>query len=104
MKISDENRELFEKIETKYMSKVAQDAVDKDLIRGWALLKLEVNEASQRYNYIFVNAFESIEQMNKNFNWWANTEQVLGIESDVLFRDFFEDSGKKDTTINKRWK
>ena len=94
VKISDENRELFEKIETKYMSKVAQDAVDKDLIRGWALLKLEVNEASQRYNYIFVNAFESIEQMNKNFNWWANTEQVLGIESDVLFRNFFEDSGR----------
>ena len=74
VKISDENLELFEKIETKYMSKVAQDAVDKELIRGWALLKLEVNETNQRYNYIFVNAFESVEQMNKNFNWWANTE------------------------------
>ena len=76
------------------MSKVAQDAVDKELIRGWALVKLEVNETSQRYNYIFVNAFESIEQMNKNFNWWDNTEKILGIESDILFRDFFEDSGR----------
>ena len=95
VKVLPDNQEMFEKIETKYVSKVAQDAVDKGKMLSWGLLKINqgIGE-SEGYNYIFVNSFKDIEQMDQNANWCSNTEKVLGIEPDVLFRDLIEESGR----------
>ena len=95
VKVLPENQSLFEKIETQYVSKIAQDAVNKGNLGGWGLIKIDpyIGE-SGGYNYIFVNGFKDIDHMNENSDWWANSKEVLGIEPDVLYRDLVEESGR----------
>jgi len=41
VKVLPENQSLFEKIETQYVSKIAQDAVNKGNLGGWGLIKID---------------------------------------------------------------
>ena len=95
VKVLPEDQSLFEKIETQYVSKIAQDAVNKGNLGGWGLIKIDpyIGE-SGGYNYIFVNGFRDIDHMNENSDWWANSKEVLGIEPDILYRDLVEESGR----------
>lgn len=95
VRVLPENQELFEKIETKYVSKVAQNAVNEGKMLGWGLIKINqgIGE-NEGFNYVFVNSYKDIDQMNQNNNWWSNTEKVLGIEPDVLFRNLIEESAR----------
>ena len=95
VRISPENQALFEKIEVDYVSKVAQDAVNKGQLVNWALIKLDgtIGEANTGYNYIFVNGFASIDAMNESTDWWSNTKAIVGVDPDILYRDLREASG-----------
>ena len=95
VRISPENQALFEKIEVDYVSKVAQDAVNKGQLVNWALIKLDgtIGEANTGYNYIFVNGFASIDAMNESTDWWSNTKAIVGVDPDILYRDLREESG-----------
>ena len=57
VKLLPENQELFEKIEVDSVSKAAQEAVNKDQMVNWALIKLDetISEANDGYNYVFAN-------------------------------------------------
>jgi hypothetical protein len=78
--------ETFEKIQTEYVQKIAQDAVDKGNLGAWALLKA-FNATSEDYNYLWVHLYQDVDQVVDKFNWWANSEEVLGIKPDILYGD-----------------
>ena len=76
--------ETFEKIQTEYVQKIAQDAVDKGNLGAWALLKA-FNATSEDYNYLWVHLYQDVDQVVDKFTWWANSEEVLGIKPDILY-------------------
>ena len=78
--------ETFEKIQTEYVQKIAQDAVDKGILGAWALLKA-FNATSEDYNYLWVHLYQDVDQVVDKFTWWANSEEVLGIKPDILYGD-----------------
>ncbi|MEK9714874.1 MAG: hypothetical protein VW199_03430, partial [Methylophilaceae bacterium] len=78
--------ETFEKIQTEYVQKIAQDAVDKGNLGAWALLKA-FNATSEDYNYLWVHLYQDVDQVVDKFTWWANSEEVLGIKPDILYCD-----------------
>ena len=78
--------ETFEKIQTEYVQKIAQDAVDKGNLGAWALLKA-FNATSEDYNYLWVHLYQDVDQVVDKFTWWANSEEVLGIKPDILYGD-----------------
>ena len=78
--------ETFEKIQTEYVQKIAQDAVDKGDLGAWALLKA-FNATSEDYNYLWVHLYQDVDQVVDKFTWWANSEEVLGIKPDILYGD-----------------
>ena len=71
VKLLPENQELFEKIEVDSVSKAAQEAVNKDQMVNWALIKLDetISEANDGYNYVFANEFKSIDAMSAASDW-----------------------------------
>jgi|TARA_B110000046_G_scaffold97937_1_gene105604 hypothetical protein len=71
VKLLPENQELFEKIEVDSVSKAAQEAVNKDQMVNWALIKLDetISEANDGYNYVFANGFKSIDAMSAASDW-----------------------------------
>jgi len=78
--------ETFEKIQTEYVQKIAQDAVDNGNLGAWALLKA-FNATSEDYNYLWVHLYQDVDQVVDKFTWWANSEEVLGIKPDILYGD-----------------
>lgn len=78
--------ETFEKIQTEYVQKIAQDAVDKGNLGAWALLKA-FNATSEDYNYLWVHLYQDVDQVVDKFTWWVNSEEVLGIKPDILYGD-----------------
>tara|TARA_Y100000389_G_C17276690_1_gene420792 strand:- start:72 stop:806 length:735 start_codon:yes stop_codon:yes gene_type:complete len=78
--------DTFEKIQTEYVQKIAQDAVDKGNLGAWALLKA-FNTTADDYNYLWVHFYQDVDQVVDKFNWWANSEEVLGIKPDILYGD-----------------
>jgi len=78
--------ETFEKIQTEYVQKIAQDAVDKGNLGAWALLKA-FNATLEDYNYLWVHLYQDVDQVVDKFTWWANSEEVLGIKPDILYGD-----------------
>jgi len=78
--------ETFEKIQTEYVQKIAQDAVDKGNLGAWALLKA-FNATSEDYNYLWVHLYQDVDQVVDKFTWWSNSEEVLGIKPDILYGD-----------------
>ena len=87
--------ETFEKIQTEYVQKIAQDAVDKGNLGAWALLKA-FNATSEDYNYLWVHLYQDVDQVVDKFSWWANSEEVLGIKPDILYGDI-------DTKADRRY-
>ena len=76
--------EAFEKVQTMYMQKVAQAAVEKGDIAFWAFLKrftLDGLDDEKRKNYLFVQSNTDITAMLSDKNsWWSNAKNVLSKE------------------------
>jgi len=73
--------EAFEKVQSIYMKKVAQKAVDNGDIAFWAFLKrytVDAIDNEERYNYLFVQSNKDIAAMLSEKNsWWNNASKVL---------------------------
>ncbi len=86
VKVPGDQVETFEKIQTEYVQKIAQDAVNKGNLGAWALLKA-FNSTEDDYNYLWVHFYQDVDQVVDKFSWWANSEEVLGIKPDILYGD-----------------
>ena len=73
--------------ETKHWSKVAKAAIDKGQMSGWTLWKKIGVTKSDAPNYVFVNSFSNLEQVNGNP--WGDNIAALG---DVKPEDVETDS------------
>jgi hypothetical protein len=75
------NTDAFEKVETEYMSKVTQDAVNKGDVLYWGLFKVhKFNNtlAPGEYNYVWVQWANSIDDLlGAKGEWWKNISKVL---------------------------
>ncbi len=93
--VADEDRGDFESIQTKYVSPLAQDAVDGKSMKGWVLLRKVpgFGNPDNKINYMWVAVFENIKQMVNSKQWWENTEPKFGISSDILY-DGYELEGR----------
>lgn len=73
--------EAFEKVESLYMQRVAQVAVDKGEIMGWSLNKsmhLDNLNDEEKYNYVFVQSAKDVQAMvSPKAAWWNNAGNVL---------------------------
>lgn len=73
--------EAFEKVESMYMQRVAQAAVDKGDIMGWSFNKsvhLDNINDEGKFNYIFLQFAPDIESMiGEQANWWNHAGKVL---------------------------
>lgn len=77
---ADREAEFVEK-ETKYWSKVAKDAIDKGLMTGWSLWRKVGVTNEDAPNYVFVNSFASLDEMDLNEVWdEENLNTVLGVD------------------------
>lgn len=86
VKVEKKDIEQFLNVETNYSKNIAQDAVNKDKLVGWALLQ-NTNPGPDDYNFIWVNIFPDINTAANENAWWNNSEKVVGIKPDVLFSD-----------------
>ena len=86
--------ETFEKIQTEYVQKIAQDAVDKGNLGAWALLEVFNLPVMTiiTFGFTFLSRCRSVVD---KFNWWANSEEVLGIKPDILYGDINVTSRQK---------
>ena len=80
--------EAFEKVQSLYMQKAAQAAVDDGDISFWGFLK-RINfdgvDDEERSNYLFVQTNKDIDQMlNEKNAWWNNASKVLSPEEQEL--------------------
>jgi hypothetical protein len=75
------NTDAFEKVETEYMSKVTQDAVNKGDVLYWGLFKVhKFNNtlAPGEFNYVWVQWANSIDDLlGAKGEWWKNISKVL---------------------------
>lgn len=76
--------EAFEKVESLYMQKVAQAAVDNGDIMGWSFNKtihLDNINDEENYNYTFIQMSPNIEMLlSEKSNWWMNTAAILSAD------------------------
>ncbi len=71
-----EHQDKFEERETKHWSKVAKAAVDKGLMTGWTLWRKVGVTTIDAPNYVFVNSYENLEQLDANI--WGGNMDALG--------------------------
>jgi len=71
-----EHQDKFEERETKHWSKVAKAAIDKGQMTGWTLWRKVGVTKTDAPNYVFVNSFENLEQLDANI--WDGTMEALG--------------------------
>tara|TARA_B100001059_G_C17789187_1_gene559061 strand:- start:988 stop:1734 length:747 start_codon:yes stop_codon:yes gene_type:complete len=85
--VADEDIENFEMIQKKYVTPMAQDAVRNQSIKQWALIKKVpgIGNPDNKTNYMWVAAFDNINQMVNRDNWWSNTEKKFGVPSEVIY-------------------
>jgi len=80
--------EAFEKVQSMYMQKVAQNAVEKGDIAFWAFLKrvrMDNIDDEEISNYLFVQSNKDISAMLSDKNqWWENAPNVLNKEEQEL--------------------
>lgn len=73
--------EAFEKVQSIYMQKVAQNAVENGDIAFWAFLKrvtMDNIDNEERMNYLFVQSNNGIDELFSEKNsWWNNASKVL---------------------------
>lgn len=58
--------------ETKYWSKVAKAAITKGQLSGWTLWKKIGTTKIDAPNYVFVNSFKDLKQLDDNSTWSSN--------------------------------
>ena len=71
VKVEKKDIEQFLNVETNYSKKIAQDAVNKDKLVGWALLQ-NTNPGPDDYNFIWVNIYPDINTAANENAWWNN--------------------------------
>jgi len=85
---SDRQQEFVEK-ETKYWSKVAKAAIDKGLMTGWALWRKVSVTNPDAPNYVFVNSFASIDNIDQGAIWSNENIQKMGVSPDMVETNSF---------------
>jgi len=85
--VADEDIESFEMIQKKYVTQMAQDAVNDGKIKQWALIKKVpgIGNPDKRINYMWVGVFNNISQLVNRDSWWTDTEGKFGIPSEILY-------------------
>ena len=85
--VAQEDIADFENIQKKYLTPLAQDAVNEKTMKGWALLKKVpgIGSPDNKTNYIWVGVFDNITQMVSRKEWWENSDSKFGIPSDILY-------------------
>lgn len=81
--VPDEHMQEFEKRETQYWSKVAKAAIDEGKMTGWSLWRKVGVSSVDAPNYIFVNSFESLDQMNMG-GVWSDAAETMGVDPDLV--------------------
>jgi len=73
-----DHEEKFVERETKHWSKVAKAAIDKGQMQSWTLWKkIGITSADESTpNYVIINSFESLENMNMNKAWSDNMDAL----------------------------
>jgi hypothetical protein len=71
-----EHEEKFIERETKHWSKVAKAAIDKGEMVEWSLWRKVGVTNEDAPNYVFVNSFENLEQLDSNV--WGSNMDALG--------------------------
>jgi hypothetical protein len=86
---ADQDSKFVER-ETKYWSQVAQSAINKGQMQSWSLWrKVGITNADELTpNYVIVNTYENIENMDPNKVWSEN----MGVLGDVKIEDIETDS------------
>jgi len=74
---ADQDAKFIER-ETKHWSKVAQSAINKGQMKSWSLWrKVGITNADESTpNYVFVNTFENLDQMDLNKAWSDNMDAL----------------------------
>jgi len=72
---ADQETKFVER-ETKHWSKVAKSAIDKGQLAGWSLWRKVGVTKIDAPNYVFVNSYASIDQIDNNF--WGDNMSALG--------------------------
>ncbi len=67
----------FVERETKYWSKVAKAAIDKGQLNGWTLWRKIGVTKTDAPNYVFVNSYNNLKQLDDN-NAWSDNLSALG--------------------------
>ena len=75
--VPQENVAEFERLETTYWSKVAKHNIENGKQINWGLLS-RVGGGTDSWNYVFVNVYETAEQMTDNSVW--DPKSILGID------------------------
>ena len=80
--------EAFETVQSEYMQKVAQNAVNKGDIAFWAFLKRHtwdgIND-EDRWNYLFVQSNSNVSAiLSPKNSWWNNVSNVLSKEEQAI--------------------
>ena len=87
VEVPSDMTEKFLDVELNYSKKIAQDAVNKGELEGWALLQ-NTNATADSYNYIWVNVYKDIATAVNKGSWWNNSENVVGVETEILYNAF----------------
>jgi len=75
-----EHQDKFEERETKQWSKVARAAIDKGQMTGWTLWRKVGVTTIDAPNYVFVNSYANMDQLNGN-PWGGNMEALGDVKS-----------------------
>jgi len=114
--VSSEEREVFERNEMTYWSKVAEQAIQDGKMSGWYFMRVLDYSAVQndptQPTHIFINVFDSIDELTNN-DAWMNVSEVLGFDPGLLqshstllnvqyyrFEDFIPGPSFKYTILN----
>lgn len=75
--VSSQNTSAFEANEMNYYSVIAKNAITEGKLMGWYFFKMyESDNVDSVSNYLFVNTFESEEQLFEN-NWFDISEEKI---------------------------
>ena len=86
VKVQKEDVKQFLNVQMNYNKKIAQYAISKDELVGWALMQ-NTNIGPDDYNFMWVNIYPDIETATNKNDWWNNSEKVVGVKPDILFSD-----------------
>ena len=80
---ADQDAKFIER-ETKHWSKVAQSAIKKGQMKSWSLWrKIGITNADESTpNYVFVNTFENLDQMDLNKVWSDNMDALGDVKQE----------------------